>query len=115
MVPESGAPATERGHGPTSRRAGGGVEYLGLVSRGKRPGNRLWELLRAGRPKDSRTADRPYVPLQHGGRRSLGEAASRERAERGSAISLGQLGTEDSSSSTRRGVWLTNQEIRVRR
>jgi hypothetical protein len=27
------------------------AEYLGLVSRGKRPGNRLWELLRAGRLK----------------------------------------------------------------
>jgi hypothetical protein len=28
------------------------AEYLGLVSRGKRPGNRLWELLRAGRLKN---------------------------------------------------------------
>ncbi len=27
------------------------AEYLGLVSRGKRPGNRLWELLRAGKLK----------------------------------------------------------------
>ena len=27
------------------------AEYLGLVSRGRRPGNRLWELLRAGRLK----------------------------------------------------------------
>ena len=27
------------------------AEYLGLVSRGKRPGNLLWELLRAGRLK----------------------------------------------------------------
>ena len=28
------------------------AEYLGLVSRGKRPGNRLWELLGAGRLKN---------------------------------------------------------------
>ncbi len=27
------------------------AEYLGLVSRGRRPGNRLWELLRAGKLK----------------------------------------------------------------
>lgn len=27
------------------------AEYLGLASRGKRPGNRLWELLRAGKLK----------------------------------------------------------------
>ena len=25
------------------------AQFLGIVSRGKRPGNRLWELLRAGR------------------------------------------------------------------
>ena len=28
------------------------AEYLGLVSRGRRPGNRVWELLRAGRLKN---------------------------------------------------------------
>ena len=27
------------------------AEFLGVVSRGRRPGNRLWELLRAGRLK----------------------------------------------------------------
>ena len=27
------------------------AQFLGIVSRGKRPGNRLWELLRAGRLK----------------------------------------------------------------
>jgi excisionase family DNA binding protein len=27
------------------------AEYLGLVSRGRRPGNRVWELLRAGKLK----------------------------------------------------------------
>ena len=27
------------------------AEYLGIVSRGRRPGNRLWELLRAGKLK----------------------------------------------------------------
>jgi len=27
------------------------AEFLGIVSRGKRPGNRLWELMRAGRLK----------------------------------------------------------------
>lgn len=27
------------------------AEFLGIVSRGKRPGNRLWELLRAGKLK----------------------------------------------------------------
>ena len=27
------------------------AEYLGLVSHGRRPGNRVWELLRAGRLK----------------------------------------------------------------
>ncbi len=25
------------------------AEYLGIVSRGRRPGNRVWELLRAGK------------------------------------------------------------------
>ena len=25
------------------------AQYLGLVSRGRRPGNRVWELIRAGR------------------------------------------------------------------
>ncbi len=25
------------------------AQFLGIVSRGKRPGNRLWELMRAGR------------------------------------------------------------------
>lgn len=28
------------------------AQYLGLVSRGRRPGNRVWELLRAGRLKN---------------------------------------------------------------
>ena len=27
------------------------AEFLGIVSRGKRPGNRLWELLKAGKLK----------------------------------------------------------------
>jgi excisionase family DNA binding protein len=27
------------------------AQFLGIVSRGKRPGNRLWELIRAGRLK----------------------------------------------------------------
>ena len=27
------------------------AQFLGIVSRGKRPGNRLWELMRAGRLK----------------------------------------------------------------
>jgi len=27
------------------------AQFLGIVSRGKRPGNRLWELLRAGKLK----------------------------------------------------------------
>ena len=27
------------------------AEYLGLVSRGRRPGNRVWELIRAGKLK----------------------------------------------------------------
>jgi len=32
------------------------AQYLGLVSRGRRPGNRIWELLRAGKLKGL-----PYV------------------------------------------------------
>ena len=34
------------------------ADYLGVVSRGRRPGNRLWELLRAGKLKDL-----PYLRL----------------------------------------------------
>jgi len=34
------------------------AQFLGIVSRGKRPGNRLWELMRAGRLKQF-----PYVRI----------------------------------------------------
>jgi hypothetical protein len=43
---------TEDGHGPTrGGLAEVAAEHLGLVSRGRRPGNRLWELRRAGKLK----------------------------------------------------------------
>jgi hypothetical protein len=67
------------------------AEYLGLVSRGKWPGNRLWEVLRAGRLKEF-----PHTRI---GRfnmtdvEGLGEAASGGHG-RESTILLGQLGPE---------------------
>src|SRR2546428_795644 len=36
------------------------AQFLGIVSRGKRPGNRLWELMRAGRLKQF-----PHVLIRH--------------------------------------------------
>ncbi len=44
------------------------AEYLGLVSRGRRPGNRLWELMRAGKLRGL-----PYLRLGRSYRFNLGE------------------------------------------
>ncbi len=43
------------------------AQYLGLVSRGRRPGNRIWELLRAGKLKGL-----PYVRVGRAYRFDLG-------------------------------------------
>jgi hypothetical protein len=74
----------ERASVPPARRVAMGLlvglaevaEHLGLVSRGRRPGNRLWELLRAGKLKGL-----PYLRVGRNYRfdlaqhRCLGEAA----------------------------------------
>jgi hypothetical protein len=55
------------------------AEYLGIVSRGGRPGNRLWELLRAGKLQGL-----PYVRIGRSYRFDLAdvEAWVRHRAAR---------------------------------
>ena len=57
------------------------AEYLGLRSRGRRPGNRVWELLRAGRLKGM-----PYIRIGRSYRFNMGdiEAWVRRQAANGS-------------------------------
>ena len=55
------------------------AEYLGLVSRGKRPGNRLWELLRAGRLKGF-----PHVRIGRPYRFNMGDVEAWVKRQAGS-------------------------------
>jgi hypothetical protein len=54
------------------------AEYLGLVSRGRRPGNRLWELLRAGRLKGL-----PHIRIGRSYRFNMGDVESWVRRQAG--------------------------------
>ena len=65
------------------------AEYLGIVSRGGRPGNRLWELLRAGK-----LPGLPYVRIGRSYRFDLAdvEAWVKHRATRSSQHGTGCFG-----------------------
>ncbi len=56
------------------------AEYLGLVSRGRRPGNRVWELLRAGKLRHL-----PHVRIGRAYRFNLGDVEQWVKRQAGTA------------------------------
>ncbi len=56
------------------------AQFLGLVSRGQRPGNRVWELLRAGKLKGL-----PHVRVGRAYRFNMADVEAWVRREAGSS------------------------------
>ena len=57
------------------------AQFLGIVSRSKRPGNRLWELLRAGRLKQF-----PHVRIGRTYRFNMAEVEAWVRRQAGGGL-----------------------------
>ena len=57
------------------------AQFLGIVSRGKRPGNRLWELMRAGRLKQF-----PHVRIGRTYRFNMADVESWVRRQAGGSF-----------------------------
>jgi predicted DNA-binding transcriptional regulator AlpA len=57
------------------------AQFLGIVSRGKRPGNRLWELMRAGRLKQF-----PHVRIGRTYRFNMADVESWVRRQAGGGL-----------------------------
>ena len=58
------------------------AQFLGIVARGKRPGNRLWELMRAGRLKQF-----PHVRIGRTYRFNMADVESWVRRQAGGGLS----------------------------